>query len=190
VGVIPTLGHLKPAPDRRVRYDPHAANSLPLRERPPIPQHAEPRPIILPEPDEDHPFNEGGYWPLGPMVPPGRKMRALYEVRCSTTRVASLLIEPLKPLGPFFGFLCTIAVCLAILWRLAYSFWQEYPYLALVAGLAGCLVAYAGVELLRKARDDGRPAAEEETMEPHDHSDRRAAPARRGGESIQSRRRP
>jgi hypothetical protein len=159
-GITRKIGQRIPARDERVRLDPREANAFPAHLHLPIPQHGEPRPIELVEPDEDHPLNEGGYWPFGPMVPRGPRMRALYEVCCSTTRVTSLLAEPLKRLRPLYVLLSSILGWLVLFGGVAYWLWDELPYLALVVSFAGCLVIRVGAKHLLAMSATGLPLAD------------------------------
>ena len=165
-GITRRVGHRTPARDQRLRCDPREGNTFPPHLRLPIPQHGEPRPVELVEPDEDHPWH-GDYWPFGSAEPPGPRMRGLYQIRSSAARVASLPAEPLKRLQPLFAFVSATVGRLIVFGGSAYWLLDGYPYLALVVGLAGCWVIYACVHDPGEIGGKRLPtAAEDETEEP------------------------
>lgn len=157
-GITETIGHRSPTPDERTRCDPQGGYRIPAHWRLPIPQHGEPRPVEVLELDEDRPPPYGVDWPFGP---PGPRMRAWQDFLASIERVGSLLVMPLRRLQPMVGFLSSTVGGLVIFWGVAFWLLEEYPYLALVAGLAGCFILYAALQELREVWHDRRGMADE-----------------------------
>jgi hypothetical protein len=142
-GIALRIVRRKEGADERVRNDPREGHSYPPHLHLPIPQHGEPQPVESVGPDEDDP-GHGDCWPFGPAPPHGPRMRALYEINSSTTRVASLLTAPLKRLQPLYVLLMSVLGWLALFGGLAYWLLDDHPYLALVVAFAGCLVIHVG----------------------------------------------
>ena len=162
VGITDTIVHLRPTPNERVRRDPLERISSPPHWRLPIPQYGEPR---LGEPDEDRPSRYGADWLFGSAETSGPRIRALDESLSSIARIASVLFAPLRRLKPLLELLASTVGCVFVFWGMAYWLSEEYPYLATVIGLFGCLVLYGSMPDLQEIDPERHPTSDEDECE-------------------------